>query len=141
MEGHRRKWGTLPRMLGTSGRCDGYALLMAIAARIRKQIELVHGASGHQKFCSNAASSLEVERSSSHAPRITLIDVFLAIDVWSAGMILLFFLTGKFPIFNSNDDTEALIEIAAIIGRRKMEKTATLHSKPNPYLSYPSGFE
>lgn len=53
----------------------------------------------------------------------------LAIDVWSAGMILLFFLTKKFPIFNSNDDTEALIEIATIIGRRKMEKTATLHSK------------
>ncbi|PIL37510.1 hypothetical protein GSI_01204 [Ganoderma sinense ZZ0214-1] len=52
-----------------------------------------------------------------------------AIDVWSAGMILLFFLTKKFPIFNSNDDTEALIEIATIIGRRKMEKTATLHSR------------
>ncbi|EJF62253.1 kinase-like protein [Dichomitus squalens LYAD-421 SS1] len=52
-----------------------------------------------------------------------------AIDVWSAGMILLFFLTKKFPIFNSNDDTEALIEIATIIGRRRMEKTATLHSR------------
>ena len=44
-------------------------------------------------------------------------------------MILLFFLTKKFPIFNSNDDTEALIEIGTIIGRRRMEKTATLHSK------------
>ena len=63
-------------------------------------------------------------------------DVFLAIDVWSAGMILLFFLTKKFPIFNSNDDTEALIEIATIIGRRKMEKTATLHSKYNTHCSH-----
>ncbi|KAI0355327.1 kinase-like protein [Trametes cingulata] len=52
-----------------------------------------------------------------------------AIDVWSAGMILLFFLTKKFPLFQSNDDTEALMEIAAIIGRRRMEKTATLHSR------------
>lgn len=52
----------------------------------------------------------------------------LAIDVWSAGMILLFFLTKKFPLFQSNDDTEALMEIAAILGRRRMEKTATLHS-------------
>ncbi|KAH9854973.1 kinase-like protein [Lenzites betulinus] len=52
-----------------------------------------------------------------------------AIDVWSAGMVLLFFLTKKFPLFQSNDDTEALMEIAAIIGRRKMEKTATLHSR------------
>ena len=49
-------------------------------------------------------------------------------------MILLFFLTKKFPIFNSNDDTEALIEIGTIIGRRRMEKTATLHSKSrSPY--------
>ncbi|RDX53726.1 kinase-like protein [Lentinus brumalis] len=52
-----------------------------------------------------------------------------AIDVWSAGMILLFFLTKKFPLFQSNDDTEALMEIATIIGRRRMEKTATLHSR------------
>ncbi|KII94691.1 hypothetical protein PLICRDRAFT_33505 [Plicaturopsis crispa FD-325 SS-3] len=52
-----------------------------------------------------------------------------AIDVWAAGMILLFFLTGKFPLFQSNDDVEALMEIAAIIGRRRMEKAATLHSR------------
>ncbi|KAI0298832.1 kinase-like domain-containing protein [Russula brevipes] len=52
-----------------------------------------------------------------------------AIDMWSAGMILLFFLTGKFPLFQSNDDVEALLEIACIIGRRRMEKAATLHSR------------
>ncbi|KAL5529942.1 CDC7 [Sanghuangporus sanghuang] len=52
-----------------------------------------------------------------------------AIDIWSAGMILLFFLTGKFPLFQSNDDIEALMEIAAIIGRRKMESAATLHNR------------
>jgi serine/threonine protein kinase len=55
---------------------------------------------------------------------------FPAIDVWAVGMILLFFLTGKFPLFQSNDDTEALMEIAVVIGRNKMEKAATLHSKP-----------
>jgi serine/threonine protein kinase len=59
----------------------------------------------------------------------SLMVIFLqAIDVWSAGMILLFFLTGKFPLFQSGDDVEALMEIATIIGRKKMEKTATLHS-------------
>jgi cell division control protein 7 len=51
-----------------------------------------------------------------------------AIDVWSAGMILLFFLAGKFPLLQSSDDIEALMEIATIIGRQKMEKTAILHS-------------
>ncbi|PFH50169.1 hypothetical protein AMATHDRAFT_145837 [Amanita thiersii Skay4041] len=52
-----------------------------------------------------------------------------AIDMWAAGTILLFFLTGKFPLFQSNDDVEALMEIACVIGRRKMEKAATLHSR------------
>ncbi|KAL1762399.1 kinase-like protein [Schizophyllum commune] len=52
-----------------------------------------------------------------------------AIDVWSVGTILLFFLTGKFPIFQSSDDTEALMEIAAVIGKQKMEKVAALHSR------------
>ncbi|EGO02281.1 hypothetical protein SERLA73DRAFT_48293, partial [Serpula lacrymans var. lacrymans S7.3] len=52
-----------------------------------------------------------------------------AIDVWSAGMILLFFLTGKFPLFQSSDDVEALMEVAVIIGRQKMERVAMLHSR------------
>jgi hypothetical protein len=49
--------------------------------------------------------------------------------MWSAGVILLFFLTRKFPLFQSNDDNEALLEIACIIGKRKIEKAATLHSE------------
>ncbi|CAL1700077.1 unnamed protein product [Somion occarium] len=52
-----------------------------------------------------------------------------AIDMWSAGMILLFFLTKKFPLFQSSDDIEALMEIASIVGRKRMEKTATLHNR------------
>ncbi|KIK64647.1 hypothetical protein GYMLUDRAFT_39661 [Collybiopsis luxurians FD-317 M1] len=52
-----------------------------------------------------------------------------AVDVWSAGMILLFFLTKKFPLFQSNDDVEALMEIAAIIGSRDMAQAACLHSR------------
>jgi cell division control protein 7 len=58
--------------------------------------------------------------------------VWLAVDMWSAGMILLFFLAGKFPLFQSNDDVEALLEIACIIGRRRMEKAATLHCERLP---------
>ncbi|KAF9266134.1 kinase-like protein [Marasmius fiardii PR-910] len=52
-----------------------------------------------------------------------------AIDVWSAGVILLFFLTRKFPLFQSNDDVEAIMEIAAVIGKRKMERAAMLHNR------------
>lgn len=52
-----------------------------------------------------------------------------AVDIWAAGVILLFFLVGKFPLFQANDDVEALMEIAAIIGKRKMEKVSTLHGR------------
>ncbi|KAL0576963.1 Cell division control protein 7 [Marasmius crinis-equi] len=52
-----------------------------------------------------------------------------AIDMWSAGVILLFFLTRKFPLFQSNDDVEALMEIATITGKRAMERAAMLHSR------------
>ena len=51
-----------------------------------------------------------------------------AIDVWSAGIIFLFFLTRKFPLFQSNDDVEALMELSTVIGRKGMERVATLHS-------------
>lgn len=43
-------------------------------------------------------------------------------------MIFMFFLTKKFPLFQANDDIEALMEMAVVIGRRKVEKIATLHS-------------
>ncbi|GAA5878599.1 hypothetical protein JCM3774_004077 [Rhodotorula dairenensis] len=56
-------------------------------------------------------------------------DQTVAVDIWSTGIILLCFLTRRFPFFNSNDDTEALAEIMAIFGRRKMERCAALHNR------------
>jgi len=61
-----------------------------------------------------------------------------AIDVWSAGIIFLFFLTRKFPLFQSNDDVEALMELSTIVGRKGMERTATLHCECDMYLRFPS---
>lgn len=55
-------------------------------------------------------------------------DQTVAIDVWSAGVILLSLLAHKFPVFNSADDVEALMEIAAVFGRGAMERCAMLHS-------------
>lgn len=54
---------------------------------------------------------------------------FLAVDIWSAGTILLFFLTGKFPIFHCPNDTEALVELTVLLGRKAMERTGLLHSR------------
>ncbi|KAK9457671.1 kinase-like domain-containing protein [Dipodascopsis uninucleata] len=49
------------------------------------------------------------------------------IDIWSAGVILLSFMSKRFPFFNSADDIDAMIEIATIFGRQKMSNCARLH--------------
>ncbi|KAF2232770.1 kinase-like protein [Viridothelium virens] len=52
-----------------------------------------------------------------------------AIDVWSAGVILLTLLTRRFPFFHSADDIDALIELATIFGKRRMREAALLHGQ------------
>ncbi|ORX41053.1 kinase-like domain-containing protein [Kockovaella imperatae] len=56
-------------------------------------------------------------------------DQSFAIDTWSAGIILLSILAQKFPIFNSTDDVEAMMEIAALFGRSALERCAMLHNR------------
>ncbi|KAJ1019467.1 hypothetical protein NDA16_004584 [Ustilago loliicola] len=56
-------------------------------------------------------------------------DQTVAIDIWSAGVILLTLLIRRFPVFNSNDDVEALLEIAVIFGKSRMETCAMLHNR------------
>lgn len=51
------------------------------------------------------------------------------IDVWSAGIILLTILSHRFPFFNSADDVDAMIEIASIFGKRRMQHCALLHGE------------
>ncbi|BEJ11324.1 hypothetical protein CspHIS471_0107460 [Cutaneotrichosporon sp. HIS471] len=56
-------------------------------------------------------------------------DQTVAIDVWSAGVILLSILSHKFPVFNSSDDVEALMEIAGLFGRNAMQRCSMLHNR------------
>lgn len=53
---------------------------------------------------------------------------YSAVDIWSAGVILLTFLSTRFPFFNSNDDVDALIEIASIFGKANMRTVAAQHN-------------
>lgn len=55
----------------------------------------------------------------------------VALDIWSVGVILLCFLSGRFPFFNSDDDLEALLEIAVVFGQREMAAVAATFSKFN----------
>lgn len=49
------------------------------------------------------------------------------IDIWSAGIIGLSLIARKFPLFNSPDDIDALMEILIVFGVEKMQKCAELH--------------
>ncbi|WLF76894.1 Cell division control protein 7 [Lodderomyces elongisporus] len=49
------------------------------------------------------------------------------IDVWSAGIIGLSMLMRKFPLFNSPDDTDAIVELALIFGYDRLVKCAEFH--------------
>ncbi|KAF2088470.1 protein kinase [Saccharata proteae CBS 121410] len=52
-----------------------------------------------------------------------------AIDIWSAGVILLTLLSRRFPFFHSADDIDALLELTNIFGRDVMRETALLHGQ------------
>lgn len=49
------------------------------------------------------------------------------IDIWSAGIIGFSLIARKFPVFNSPDDTDALLELALIFGIEKLQRCAELH--------------
>jgi cell division control protein 7 len=51
----------------------------------------------------------------------------LAVDMWSAGVILLMLMTDKYPFFKSSNDLEALMEIANIYGMEEMKHVAFYH--------------
>lgn len=56
-------------------------------------------------------------------------DQTFAIDIWAVGIMLLSVLCHKFPIFNSSDDVEALMEIGAMFGPNSLAKCAFLHNR------------
>ncbi|KAF2724189.1 cell cycle protein kinase-like protein [Polychaeton citri CBS 116435] len=51
------------------------------------------------------------------------------IDIWSCGVILLTFLSKRFPFFHSADDIDAYIELCTIFGKKKMKECALLHGQ------------
>lgn len=69
------------------------------------------------------------------------------IDIWSVGVILLCFITRRFPIFQSYDDVESLLELALIFGIDTLKRISDLHGlgikmNTDKYLNMkPKGYE
>ncbi|GIY89423.1 cell division cycle 7-related protein kinase [Caerostris extrusa] len=53
----------------------------------------------------------------------------IAIDIWSAGVIMLCILSKKYPFFRADDDLTALAEISFIVGTKELKQAATSISK------------
>lgn len=53
----------------------------------------------------------------------------VAIDVWSVGVILLTMISGRYPFFQSTDDTDALVELACIFGQADMAEAARSYDR------------
>jgi len=47
-----------------------------------------------------------------------------AVDVWSAGVVLLCLLSGKYPFFKACDDLSAMMRLVALLGSKECEQAA-----------------
>ncbi|KAF0551992.1 kinase-like protein [Gigaspora margarita] len=52
-----------------------------------------------------------------------------AIDIWSAGVILITILSHHYPFFKSTDDADAFYELGILFGKRLMHDLATEHER------------
>ncbi len=54
--------------------------------------------------------------------------------MWSAGIIFLSVLSGRYPFFKANDDMTALTQIISIFGSENMRRAAKTYGKSTPLL-------
>ena len=51
---------------------------------------------------------------------------YLAVDIWSAGVILLSFLSGRYPFFKAKDDLSSLAQIITVFGTKEVVAAGSL---------------
>ena len=54
---------------------------------------------------------------------------FAAVDIWSAGVIFLSLLSGRYPFFKADDDMTALAQIISVVGSDQMKLAAAEYSE------------
>lgn len=64
-----------------------------------------------------------------------------AVDVWSAGVMFLSLLTGRYPFFKPANDTESLVQMIAVFGTEKIKKLARTCGKRLTSPFFCSGYK
>eukprot|EP00795_Rhopilema_esculentum_P010399 gene10399-19100_t len=95
-----------------------------------------HPGHSHTSVCSFCCS-----RSGQNAPRagtpgfrspeilMKLPNQTTAVDIWSAGIILLSFLSGRYPFFKAKDDLSSLAQIITVFGSKEVASASNLIGK------------
>ena len=52
-----------------------------------------------------------------------------AVDVWSAGIVLLCLLSKKYPFFKAQDDMSAMAQIVGLFGSKECSRAAKAYGK------------
>ncbi|XP_022258056.1 cell division cycle 7-related protein kinase-like [Limulus polyphemus] len=99
-----------------------------ISSNARKQS---CGCFGKPQVCNICLSRLQEVAPRAGTPGFRAPEVLLkykgqttAIDVWSAGVIFLSLLSGRYPFFRATDDLTSLAEIATVIGTTRLQESA-----------------
>ena len=86
---------------------------------------------GKPTICSICTASMSQNANRAGTPGFRSPEVLLksheqntAVDIWSAGVIFLSVLSGRYPFFKASTDQAALAQICAIFGVEKVERTA-----------------
>ncbi|XP_048774454.1 cell division cycle 7-related protein kinase-like [Ostrea edulis] len=91
---------------------------------------------GKPQICSicNARMNQQAPRAGTpgfRAPEVLMKfpDQTTAVDIWSAGVIFLSLLSGRYPFFRANDDMTALAQIISIMGSEEVHESAKTYGK------------
>ncbi|GAA5807449.1 hypothetical protein MFLAVUS_000810 [Mucor flavus] len=65
------------------------------------------------------------------APEVLLkyLNQTTAIDIWAVGVILLVILSGRYPFFNPEDDSDAIMELAHLFGMKKLKEFVEFYGR------------
>ncbi|KAI8987004.1 kinase-like domain-containing protein [Pilobolus umbonatus] len=85
-------------------------------------------------FKNDSRKSIHVNRSGTkgfRAPEVMMRYEYQtgAMDIWAAGIILLSFLSGCYPLFDANDDADIMLELAHIYGLKKLTECGEYYGR------------